>query len=112
LKNVSAYLLSYVFVLIYFTDSTFVLKAPRVRGTLSAELWNRIHVSLATRYDTTLANSRRLLPVTLDVLQYGRAIRLDGGDPIQGRELVPLGSDNRDSSYIRVSVFLIVSSYC
>ena len=102
----------YVSLLTYFTDSTFVLKAPRVRGTLPAELWNRIHISLATRYDTTLANARRLLPVTQDVLQYGRAIRLDGGDPIQGRALVPLGSDNRDSSYIRVSVLLIICSYC
>ena len=43
-----------------------------------------------------------LVPKDTHVVQYGWAQRLDGGDTIQGQELILLGEDGQDMSFVWV----------
>lgn len=57
---------------------------------------------LSTRLSKSVKLIRNLVPRDTYVVQYGRARRLDGGDTIQGQELVSHGEDGRDMSFVRV----------
>jgi len=51
---------------------------------------------------------RKVLPKELQVTEYGRVRKIDGGDKIQARELVALGMDSRDMSFVRVSTYIYI----
>jgi hypothetical protein len=55
---------------------------------------------LSTRLAKSASLIRKLIPKETHVVQYGRVQRLDGGDTIQARELIPLGADSRDMSFV------------
>lgn len=57
---------------------------------------------LSTRLAKPPSVIRKLVPRDTCVVQYGRVQQLDGGDTIQGRDLVPLSADSRDMSFVRV----------
>jgi hypothetical protein len=52
--------------------------------------------------DKSVAFVCKLIPKDTQVVEYGRAQRLEGGDSMQARDLVSLGSDSRDMSFVRV----------
>jgi hypothetical protein len=52
----------------------------------------------------TAAAIRKVIPKKLDVVEYGRLRRVDGGDRMQARELVSPIADGRDMSFARVSL--------
>lgn len=60
--------------------------------------------SLATRFNMTKRKVGQLFAANLQVIQYGRARRLDGGDRFQAHELVSHSGDGRDMTFVRVSV--------
>lgn len=91
-------------------DNLFVLKAPRKESTLPPELWKKVTAALATRYDVKAGSVRRFLPKDLTVIQFGRISRSDGGDSMQGRDLVKMRNGERDASFIRVG-FVAASPY-
>ena len=77
--------------------------------TLSKSLWTTLTATLATRFETYVSVIRKLIPPQFPFVQYGQARQLDGGDIIHGRELIPLQTDSRDMSFVRVSIIVKVS---
>ena len=75
--------------------------------TLSKPLWNSLTATLATRFETSVSVMRKLIPSQSPFDQYGRARQVDGGDIIHARELIPLQTDSRDMSFVRVSMIYI-----
>jgi len=80
--------------------------------TLSKALWTTLTATLATRFEISVSAIRKLIPSQSPFDQYGRARQLDGGDIIHARELIPLQTDGRDMSYVRVSMIssIIITS--
>jgi len=71
--------------------------------TLSKPLWTTLTATLATHFEKSVSVIRKLIPSQSPFDQYGRARQLDGGDTIHARELIPLQTDSRDMSFVRVS---------
>lgn len=70
--------------------------------TLDPSLWKTLTAALATRYDKSASMIHTLIPKNTSVIAHGRVRKLEGGDTIQARKLVPLMSNNRDMSFVRV----------
>jgi hypothetical protein len=73
--------------------------------TLSKPLWTTLTATLATRFEISVSVIRKLIPSQTPFDQYGRAHQLDG-DIIHARELIPLQTDSRDMSFVKVSIQL------
>jgi hypothetical protein len=89
-------------------DPLYVLNSPMAKTlvkTLSKSLWTTLTATLATRFETPVSVIRKLIPSQSPFDQYGRARQLDGGDIIHARELIPLQTDSRDMSFVRVSIY-------
>ena len=71
--------------------------------TLSKPLWTTLTATLATRFEVSVSVIRKLIPSQTPFDQYGRARQLDG-DIIHARELIPLQTDSRDMSFVKVSI--------
>jgi len=78
--------------------------------TLSKPLWTTLTATLATRFEKSVSVIRKLIPSQSPFDQYGRARQLDGGDTIHARELIPLQTDSRDMSFVRVSMIYSMTS--
>jgi hypothetical protein len=86
-----------------FTDPLFILTPPKQSVViLPLFLWKTLTATLATRFDKPAAVIRKLIPKTTYFVQYGRAQQLEGGDTIHAHEVIPLKSDSRDMSFVRV----------
>jgi hypothetical protein len=89
-------------------DPLYVLNSPKPPAkTLSKALWTTLTATLATRLETSVSVIRKLIPSQSPFIQYGRARQLNGGDIIHARELIPLQTDSRDMSFVRVSMIYI-----
>ncbi|KIL56887.1 hypothetical protein M378DRAFT_62534, partial [Amanita muscaria Koide BX008] len=77
----------------------YVLSSPKTTSVLPRELWLKLTATLGTRFSMKAADVRKLVPKQIEVTEYGRVRRLDGGDSMQARELVPLPMDGRDMSF-------------
>ena len=89
-------------------DPLYVLNSPKPPAkTLSKALWTTLTATLATRLETSVSVIRKHIPSQSPFVQYGRARQLDGGDIIHARELIPLQTDSRDMSFVRVSMIYI-----
>ena len=88
-------------------DPLYVLDSPKpLVESLSKSLWTTLTATLATRFETNVSVIRKLIPPQFPFVQYGRARQLDGGDIIHARELIPLRTDSRDMSFVRVSIIV------
>jgi hypothetical protein len=87
----------------YNQDFPYVLKPPRVVTGLSENIWRLVTASLATFNDVTAAAVRRQISRKTPIIQYRRVSHLDGGDSMRCIDLVPLGSGDRDTSFVQVS---------
>lgn len=76
---------------------------------LPKPLWTTLTATLATRFEASVSVIRKLIPSQSLFDQYGRARILDSGEIIHARELIPLQSDSRDMSFVRVSMHMIYS---
>ena len=86
-------------------DPLCVLNSPKpLVKTLSKSLWTTLTAMLATHLETSVSVIRKLIPPLSPFVQYGRAHQLDGGDIIHARKLIPLRTDGRDMSFVRVSI--------
>jgi len=86
-------------------DPLYVLTPPKGPvETLSATLRTKLIATLATRFNKSVSIIRELIPRNTRFAQYGRARQLDGGDVMHARDFVPLRSDSRDMSFVRVSL--------
>jgi hypothetical protein len=65
---------------------------------------------LGTRFEVPASTIRKVLPKELQITEYGRVRRLNGGDNMQARELVALGVDSRDMSFVRASTYIYIYS--
>lgn len=93
----------------YVPDPTYILTPPKQSAVvLPLSLWKTLTATLATRFDKPAAIIRKLIPQKTCFVQYGRAQQLGGGDTMHARELIPLKSDSRDMSFVRV---WILSNY-
>jgi len=87
----------------YILDPSFILTPPKQSAViLPLFLWKILTATLATRFDKSAAVIRKLIPKNTYFVQYGRAQQLGGGDTMHARELIPLKSDSRDMSFVRV----------
>jgi hypothetical protein len=85
-------------------DPLYILTPPKGPvETLSAPLRTKLIATLATRLNKSASIIRKLIPQNLRFVQYGRVRQLDGGDTMHARDFVPLKSDSRDMSFVRVS---------
>ena len=91
----------------YEPDPSYILTPPKqIAVILPLSLWKTLTATLATRFDKPAAIIRKLIPQKTHFVQYGRAQRLEGGDTMHARELIPLKSDSRDMSFVRVWILL------
>jgi hypothetical protein len=87
----------------YVPDPSFILAPPKRSAViLPLSLWKTLTTTLETRFDKPAAVIRKLIPQNTRFVQYGRAQQLGGGDTMHARELIPLKSDSRDMSFVRV----------
>ena len=87
----------------YNQDLPYVLKPQHVIAALPENIWRMVTASLATFNDVTAAAIRHKIPCTTLIIQYRRVSRLGGSDSMQCIDLVPLGLDDRDTSFVQVS---------
>ena len=84
-------------------DPLYVLTPPKGPvETLSAPLRMKLIATLATRFNKPVSIIRELIPQNTRFAQYGRVCQLEGGDTMHARDFVPLRSDSRDMSFVRV----------
>jgi hypothetical protein len=63
---------------------------------------NKVLACLATRFNVKKNIIQSIIKLDTPIAQYGRVTRLEGGDLMIGRDLVPQTEDSRDASFIRV----------
>lgn len=96
-------------------DPLYVFNSPmakRLVKPLPKALWITLTATLATCFETSVSVIRKLIPSQSLFDQYGRARILDSGEIIHARELIPLQSDSRDMSFVRVSMHMILNNFC
>jgi hypothetical protein len=85
-----------------------MLTPPKKTSILPHVLWVKLTAVLGTRFQVSAATIRKVLPKELQITEYGRVRKLDGGDNMQARELVAAGTDSRDMSFVRVSTYIYI----
>jgi hypothetical protein len=83
-----------------------MLSAPRRHEILPSPIRNKVLACLATRFNVKKNVVQSVIKLDQPITQYGRVTRLEGGDLMIGRDLVPLTDDSRDASFVRVESFL------
>jgi hypothetical protein len=90
------------------SSSQIRLTSPKKASILPHVLRVKFTAVLGTRFQVSAAAIRRTLPKELQITEYGRVRKLDGGDNMQARELVAPGVDSRDMSFVRVSTYIYI----
>lgn len=91
----------------YLIDPLYSLTSPRICAQLPVSIWRKTVSSLCTRFEVSASVIHKLLPADSLIVQYGRLSRLEGGDVMQARDLIPAKEDTRDSSFVKVCCFSI-----
>ena len=86
--------------LMYNQDMPYVLKPPHMNSVLPENIWRMATASLATSNDIAASAVRRNIPHKTLIVQYGRVVRLGGSVTMRCHDLVNLGSDERDTSFV------------
>jgi hypothetical protein len=88
------------------TDPLYMLSAPCRHEILPPPIQNKVLACLATRFNVKKSIVQSVIKLDRPITQYGRVTRLEGGDLMIGRDMVPLTDDGRDASFVRVESFL------
>jgi hypothetical protein len=89
-------------------DPLYMLSAPRRHEILSSPIRNKVWACLATRFNVKKNVVQSVIKLDQPITQYGRVTRLEGGDLMIGRDLVPQTDGNRDASFVRVEFCLFI----
>ncbi|KAH9946895.1 hypothetical protein B0H21DRAFT_857356 [Amylocystis lapponica] len=81
-----------------------VLRPPHRVSEISLAMHTKIAQSLATRFDTTMAVARRIVPRNLS--QWGKVQRVDGGDLMHAADIVSATENTRDATYVRYQLLV------
>ncbi|RDX43780.1 hypothetical protein OH76DRAFT_1458261 [Lentinus brumalis] len=81
-----------------------MLLGPRRTEDVNKSLHSKIAQCLATRFNVTMATARRHVPKRLQ--QWGRILRLEGGDLIRAADLISESQNSRDASWIRYQLLV------
>ncbi|KAF7761749.1 hypothetical protein Agabi119p4_9741 [Agaricus bisporus var. burnettii] len=81
------------------------LSPPTKKEAVSTLIHNKIYATLATHFRVTKATVQAILNLDGPLLQYGRVVRLEGGDHMTASDIVASSKDTRDASYIKACVF-------
>ncbi|KAK2463507.1 hypothetical protein APHAL10511_004258 [Amanita phalloides] len=84
----------------------YVLKLPRSNSVLPDHIWKMAIAHLVTSNNVTAASVRHSIPHNTPVVQYGRVVHLGSGDGMQCHDLVNLGLDERDTSFVQYYVYV------
>lgn len=89
-------------------DDSCVLAPPHIKkgSTTDKQLIRRICVCLTTRFNISFTRVSRYVG-SLNIEQYARVRRLQGGDTMHASSLVTAGDDRREASYVRVRIILM-----
>lgn len=90
------------------TDPLYMLSAPRRHEILSSHIRNKVLACLATRFNVRKNVVQSVIKLDQPISQYGRVTRLEGGDLMIGRDLVPQTDGSRDASFVRVESYLFI----
>lgn len=90
------------------TDPLYMLSAPRRHEILPSPIRNKVFACLATRFNVNKNVVQSVIKLDQPITQYGRVTRLEGGDLMIGRDLVPETDDSRDASFVRVEYCLFI----
>lgn len=82
-------------------DPTCALLPPHCDKPIEPSLFEKIIISLSTRFDQTMAAVRQLMKKA-SVDQWGKVQRLDGGDTMSASALSIDSDDCRDPTFVRV----------
>jgi hypothetical protein len=85
------------------SDPTCVLLPPCTLDPVIPSLAMKIAICLSTRFGLPVNKIQPHLQQA-SIKQFGKVRRLDGGDIMNASELVPVGDDRRDATFVRVSV--------
>jgi len=85
-----------------------MLSAPRRHEILPSPIRNKVLACLATRFNVKKNVVQSVIKLDQPITQYGRVTRLEGGDLMIGRDLVPETDDSRDASFVRVESSLFI----
>ena len=85
-----------------------MLSAPRRLEILSSPTRNKVLACLATRFNVKKNVVQSVVKLDQPITQYGRVTRLEGGDLMIGRDLVPHTNGSRDASFVRVESCLFI----
>ncbi|KAJ7073432.1 hypothetical protein B0H15DRAFT_792867 [Mycena belliarum] len=89
---------------------TCVLLPPhRVSKPMTAGLFNRVVVSLSTRFDKPVATIKKYLTPS-DVDQWAKVQRLDGGDRMLASSMLTSLEDRRDATFVRYVLLVDVNA--
>lgn len=78
--------------------------APRKWESISDTYRKAIISALVTRYQIRRGSAGKILPTVIE--QWGKLLRLEGGDTMHARDLVPDRPNSRDASFVRVREIL------
>ncbi|KAH9922695.1 hypothetical protein B0H21DRAFT_712628 [Amylocystis lapponica] len=93
----------------YLPDPTCVLLAPRrVEEIADHLLRDKLVGALATRFDTTAAGARQILPQVLE--SWGRVQILNDGDTIRASAFSKMRDDSRDATYVRYETLVDINA--
>jgi hypothetical protein len=76
--------------------------------TLPKPLCNKVHASLATRFDASISIVRAAIKLDSPLLHYGKVTCLPDGDTMVACDLVGQSEDSRDASYVKVSILPVI----
>ncbi|TDL14430.1 hypothetical protein BD410DRAFT_734083 [Rickenella mellea] len=84
-----------------------VLMPPKTWQALNEvpRLHHKVAACLATRFNVSISVAKKVVPVDA-IEQWGKVRRIDGGDTMHARELVPLREGNRDASFVRYQLLV------
>ncbi|KAH9941067.1 hypothetical protein B0H21DRAFT_753454 [Amylocystis lapponica] len=88
---------------------TCILLAPRNIQTINDHpCKEKIVGAIATRFETTAAGARQVLPQVLE--SWGKVQILDGGDTIRASAFSKARDDSRDATYVRYEILVDVNA--
>jgi len=91
----------------HWSDPDYILLPPqRPSSTISESLLSKIVISLSTRFNKP-QNTIRLHFTAENAEQWATVRRLEGGDDMHASHFTRHSEDQRDATYVRVSLFHI-----
>lgn len=80
---------------------------PQRTEQIDGSVCDRIAKYLCTIYNIRKTEALKFVPQVCK--QWGKVRRINGGDTMHARDQVSIGTDNRDASFVKVSIIIYLS---